>query len=144
MPIAESIAPALIATGLLCLFLPWANRENAWVRAALVTVSLIMTWNYLLWRITQTLPQTGSAWDLSFGIGFLGAELLTGIGGSITWILLMRSSSRSAQGRNRQRRPVAISAGAIDSEKDMALTTAGRRTSPLEATAKSRRGRPRE
>jgi cellulose synthase (UDP-forming) len=95
MPISESIAPALIATGLLCLFLPWANRENAWVRAALVVVSLIMTWNYLLWRVTQTLPQTGSAWDLSFGIGFLGTELLTGIGGSITWILLTRSSSRS-------------------------------------------------
>src|SRR6266576_3922269 len=28
--------------------------------------------------------------------GFLGSELLTGIGGTITWILLSRSSSRSA------------------------------------------------
>jgi cellulose synthase (UDP-forming) len=96
MALSESIAPALIATGLLCLFLPWANRENPSVRATLVAISLILTWNYLFWRITQTLPQSGSSWDLFFGIGFLGAELLTGIGGSITWILLSRSSSRSA------------------------------------------------
>jgi cellulose synthase (UDP-forming) len=96
MALSESIAPALIATGLLCLFLPWANRENPSVRATLVAISLILTWNYLFWRITQTLPQSGSSWDLFFGIGFLGAELLTGIGGFITWILLSRSSSRSA------------------------------------------------
>lgn len=92
----EPIAPALMATGFLCLFLPWANRENPWVRGTLVAVSLLMTWNYLLWRITQTLPQFGISADWLFGIGFLGSELLTGIGGTITWILLSRSSSRSA------------------------------------------------
>ena len=91
----EPFAPALIATGLLCLFLPWANREIPWVRATLVTVSLVVTWNYLLWRITQTLPQFGLTPDWLFGIGFLSVEVLTGIGGTITWILLSRSSSRS-------------------------------------------------
>ena len=84
-----------MATGLLCLFLPWANRENPWVRAALVAVSLIMTWNYLLWRIT-TLPPFGMSADWLFGISFLSVELMTGIGGTITWIMLTRSSSRSA------------------------------------------------
>jgi cellulose synthase (UDP-forming) len=97
MLVSESITPALIATGLLCLFLPWADRENHRVRAALVAVSLALTWNYLLWRITQTLPLHGSAWDLFFGTGFLASEVMTGIGGSITWILLSRSSSRSAE-----------------------------------------------
>jgi len=91
----EPFAPALIATGLLCLLLPWANRETPWVRAALVAVSLIMTWNYLLWRITQTLPQFGFTADWLFGIGFLSVEVLTGIGGTITWLLLSRSSSQS-------------------------------------------------
>src|SRR5271154_3733881 len=91
----EPIAPALMATGFLCLFLPWANRENPLVRGTLVAVSLIMTWNYLLWR-TTTLPPSGSSVDWLFGITFLGAELLTGIGGTITWILLSRSCSRSA------------------------------------------------
>src|SRR5437764_13807224 len=56
---SESIAPALIAAGFLCLFLPWANRENPWVRGTLVAISLILTWHYLLWRITQTLPPFG-------------------------------------------------------------------------------------
>lgn len=95
MLFSESIAPAVIATGLLCVFLPWADRENPWARAALIAVSLSLTWNYLIWRTTQTLPQYGSS-DWFFGIGFLGAELLTAIGGSITWIFLSRTSSRSA------------------------------------------------
>jgi cellulose synthase (UDP-forming) len=93
---SEPIAPALVAVGLLCLFLPWADRENRWVRAALVAVSLILTWYYLLWRITQTLPQFGLSADWLCGIIFLGAEVLTGIGATITWFMLTRSSSRSA------------------------------------------------
>jgi cellulose synthase (UDP-forming) len=92
---SEPIAPALMAAGFLCLFLPWAKRENPWIRGTLVAVSLILTWNYLLWRIT-TLPQFGMSADWLFGISFLGVELMTGIGGTITWILLSRSSSRSA------------------------------------------------
>src|ERR1700751_2657742 len=91
----EPFAPALMATGLLCLLLPWANRETPWVRATLVIVSLMMTWNYLLWRITQTLPPFGFTVDWLFGIGFLSTEVLAGIGGTITWIYLSRSSSQS-------------------------------------------------
>jgi cellulose synthase (UDP-forming) len=90
---SEPIAPALMAAGFLCVILPWANRENPIVRATLVTFALILTWNYLLWRFT-TLPKFDSV-DALFGTLFLGAELLTGIGGTITWILLTRSSSRS-------------------------------------------------
>src|ERR1700694_4071395 len=93
---SEPIAPALMAAGFLCLFLPWANRENPWVRGALVATSLILTWNYLLWRITQTLPPFGMSADWLCGITFLGAEVLTGIGATITWFMLSRSSSRSA------------------------------------------------
>ena len=93
---SEPIAPALMAAGFLCLFLPWANRENPWVRGTLVAISLILTWNYLLWRITQTLPQFGMSADWLCGITFLGAEVLTGIGATITWFMLSRSSSRSA------------------------------------------------
>ena len=93
---SEPIAPALVAVGLLCLFLPWADRENRWVRAALVAVSLILTWYYLLWRTTQTLPQFGLSADWLCGIIFLGAEVLTGIGATITWFMLTRSCSRSA------------------------------------------------
>lgn len=92
---SEPFAPALIATGLLCLFLPWANRETRWVRATLVGVSLAMTWHYLLWRITQTLPPFGFTADWLFGMGFLSTEVLTGVGGTITWILLSRTSSQS-------------------------------------------------
>jgi cellulose synthase (UDP-forming) len=91
---SDPIAPALIAAGLLYLLLPWANRENPFVRATLVSFALAMTWNYMLWRFT-TLPHSGLL-DRLLGIGFLSIELLTAIGSTITWILLTRSSSRSA------------------------------------------------
>ena len=91
---SEPIAPALMAAGLLCIILPWSDRSNPWVRASLVMFSLVMTWNYMLWRFT-TLPPFGST-DWLFGTAFLGAELLTAIGGTITWTLLTRNSSRSA------------------------------------------------
>jgi len=92
--VSEPIAPALMAAGALCVLLPWANRENPWIRATLVMFSLVMTWNYLLWRFT-TLPQSSSV-DWMFGAAFLGIELITAIGGTITWVLLTRTSSRSA------------------------------------------------
>jgi len=44
----------------------------------------------------KPLPQFGMSADWLFGISFVGVELVTGIGGTITWILLTRSSSRSA------------------------------------------------
>ena len=109
---SEPIAPALMAAGLLCIVIPWSNRENPFVRATLVTFTLALTWHYLLWRIT-TLPQFGSV-DWLFGSAFFAAELLTGIGGTITWILLTRSSSRSAAVASNmpwlmQARPLALS-----------------------------------
>jgi cellulose synthase/poly-beta-1,6-N-acetylglucosamine synthase-like glycosyltransferase len=92
---SNPIAPALISVGFLCLVLPWANRENFWARCGLIASSLILMWNYLLWRITQTLPPFGST-DWLFGIVFLAVEVLVGIGTTITWTFLSRSSSRSA------------------------------------------------
>jgi cellulose synthase (UDP-forming) len=93
---SEPIAPALIAAGFLCLFLPWANRENPWVRAALVGISVVLTWHYLIWRMTQTIPQFGLSADWLGGVAFLSVEVLAGIGTTLTWIMLSRVSSRSA------------------------------------------------
>ena len=92
---SATIAPVLMTVGFLCLALPWADRENRWIRSALVAISLILTWHYLLWRIT-TLPAFGMSADWLFGTTFLGLELVSGIGGTITWILLSRNCSRSA------------------------------------------------
>jgi cellulose synthase (UDP-forming) len=92
--LSEPIAPALMAAGILCVILPWASRENPWIRATLVLFSLAVTWNYLLWRF-NTLPQSSYV-DWWSGAVFLSIELLTAIGATLTWILLARTSSRSA------------------------------------------------
>lgn len=92
---SEPIGPALMSAGLLCLVLPWAKRDNPWARCGLIASSLILVWHYLLWRITETLPPLGTI-DWLFGIFFLAVEILVGVGTTITWTLLSRSSSRSA------------------------------------------------
>jgi cellulose synthase (UDP-forming) len=91
----EPIAPSLVAVGFFVLILPWLSRENALARVALVAVTLILTWRYLFWRVTETIPEFGLSADWLCGITFVGAEILTGLGATITWITLSRSSSRS-------------------------------------------------
>jgi cellulose synthase (UDP-forming) len=91
----EPIAPAMIAFGFFILVLPWLRRESALARAALIGITLILTWRYLFWRVTETIPEFGPSADWFCGITFVGAELLTGIGATITWITLSRRSSRS-------------------------------------------------
>jgi cellulose synthase/poly-beta-1,6-N-acetylglucosamine synthase-like glycosyltransferase len=91
----EPIAPAIVAVGFFILVLPWLSRESAFARAALIGITLILTWRYLFWRVTETIPEFGLSADWLCGITFVGAEILTGIGATITWITLSRRSSRS-------------------------------------------------
>jgi cellulose synthase (UDP-forming) len=95
MEIPEYLAPTLAAVGLLCALLPWASRDNPIVRLALITVSLLLTWRYLIWRMADTLPQFGLSAEWVLGIAFMMAELLTAIGATLTWIMLSRTCSRS-------------------------------------------------
>jgi cellulose synthase (UDP-forming) len=92
----ESVAPALIAIGLLCFLLPWSRRDNRLIRVVLVALTLLLTWRYLYWRLTETLPPPGLSVDFLCGVLFVSAETLTALGGAITWIMLSRTSSRSA------------------------------------------------
>jgi cellulose synthase (UDP-forming) len=91
----EPMVPALVAVGFFFLLLPWLSKENALARAALVAVTLILMWRYLWWRATETVPEFGLSADWVCGIIFLSAEILTGIGATITWITLARTCSRS-------------------------------------------------
>ena len=76
------------------MLLPWVSRESAWARATCAVFSLLLTWNYLATYAND--PILRLFLGLFFWIGFFAAELLTAIGGSITWVLLSRSCSRSA------------------------------------------------
>jgi len=91
----EPIAPALALFGLLWLLLPWVSRKNPYVRAALVAITLIITWRYLLWRMTETIPPSALSADWICGIIFMVAEILNGVGTTATWIFLSRTLSRS-------------------------------------------------
>jgi cellulose synthase (UDP-forming) len=91
----ESLAPTLGTVGLLVALLPWVGRDNTIARSALIGFTLLLTWRYLFWRATDTVPPFGLSADWLCGIIFVAAEILTGIGTTITWIILSRSSSRS-------------------------------------------------
>jgi len=94
MGIPESLAPTLVTVGLLCALLPWASRDNAFVRPALIALALLLNWRYILWRIVDTVPEFGTA-EWLLGTTFLTFEVLTALGATMTWIILARIRSRS-------------------------------------------------
>ncbi len=93
--VPDSLAPTLATAGFLFLLLPWTRPDNPIVRPILIGLSLLLTWRYLIWRLTDTLPVFGFSAEWLLGAAFVGAELLTAIGATITWIVLARTRSRS-------------------------------------------------
>jgi len=93
--VPEFLAPTLATAGFLFLLLPWTRPDNPIVRPILIGVTLLLAWRYLIWRLTDTLPEFAFSAEWLLGAAFFGAELLTAIGATITWIVLARTCSRS-------------------------------------------------
>jgi cellulose synthase/poly-beta-1,6-N-acetylglucosamine synthase-like glycosyltransferase len=93
--VPESFVPTLATAGFLFLLMPWTRPDNPIVRPILIAATLLLTWRYLIWRLTDTLPAFGFSAEWFLGAAFFSAELLTSIGATITWIVLARTRSRS-------------------------------------------------
>jgi len=93
--VPESFVPTLATAGFLFLLMPWTRPDHPIVRPILIAATLLLTWHYLIWRLTDTLPAFGFSAEWFLGAAFFSAELLTSIGATITWIVLARTRSRS-------------------------------------------------
>jgi len=94
--VTEVFWPAAMTIGLIFAFLPLMPRDKAWGRACVVGFALVLTWQYMIWRMVATLP-LGNPLDLIVGTVFLLFEVLTAVGTTSTLITLTGVNSRSQQ-----------------------------------------------
>jgi cellulose synthase (UDP-forming) len=92
----EAFAPGLIVLLLSFVFLPWFDRDSRIHRGLAVAVCLALSWRYIVWRVTYTLPPVGVTLDFSVGLIFLTVEFLALIGGTAALVFLTGTRSRSA------------------------------------------------
>jgi len=80
------------------LFLPHLNRDNRWVRLAMIGVLSIFWARYMLWRFVDTTLPIPMPTGLGLWIWFcFFIEILVSIESLIFYITLMRHSDRTAQ-----------------------------------------------
>lgn len=91
----EALLPTVVAGAALAATLPWARRENPVVRALAVALCLFVSWRYMGWRLTQTIPWRGTWLDLGGGLIFAGVEFLAMLTSSASTFFLLRFKSRT-------------------------------------------------
>ncbi|MBC7907505.1 MAG: glycosyltransferase [Rhodospirillaceae bacterium] len=91
------LAPTLVMVGLAVLVLPSLPRDHPWGRAVVMGISILALGQYLVWRLTATLPplslQPGALWMWAVAV----MEALTLANAMITALFLTRHSDRRAQ-----------------------------------------------
>jgi len=99
----DTLLPGVIVALLASCLLPWLDRANASARTAAVAVCIALSWRYMAWRLTSTIPPIDEPLDFSVGLFFAAVELLALIGTTATLVFMSRTRSRSGDAdRNMQ------------------------------------------
>jgi cellulose synthase (UDP-forming) len=93
----QALLPGIIVALLAGAVLPWLDRENNAVRMAVVAVSVALSWRYMAWRLSSTVPPVEAPIDFAFGIAFVAVELLATISGIASHIFLSRTRNRTVE-----------------------------------------------
>ncbi|NJO33156.1 MAG: glycosyltransferase [Rhodospirillales bacterium] len=98
-PIATTIMngawPGIVAAGLVVALLPWLRRESSMARTIVIAVSITLGWQYMFWRVTQTLPDAGFTADYVVGVLFVTVEALALLSTSLSFFFLTRIRNRT-------------------------------------------------
>ena len=85
----------LVGAGILAL--PFLSPKDNRIRALLLGICVLLTWRYVSWRFTETLPPFEPRFDSLFAWGFSTVEALAVVGWTISFITLSRSKERSSE-----------------------------------------------
>lgn len=100
-PVATTILsgawPGVVAACLVVAILPWLRRENAIARTIAIAVSTGLGWNYMLWRLTDTLPPVGFTSEYIVGAIFVAVEALALLSTTLSFFFLTRIRNRSSE-----------------------------------------------
>ena len=91
----DAIAPSVVLVLLTIAILPWLNRDRVLNRTVVCGICILITWRYLIWRVTETLPPFGITADFVIGIVFLTLETVNIVGTTASWVFLTRIRSRT-------------------------------------------------
>lgn len=90
----SSLAGLAVVAGLALLLLPHAAPKVGWIRVLLLSLTILLGWRYMLWRITETVPTDGRTMDLVAGWTFVAIEALSLVSSTLAHLLLMRRKER--------------------------------------------------
>jgi cellulose synthase (UDP-forming) len=72
----SALGLSLLLLGMALLVLPWVDRRNAPVRAAMLAISSVLAWRYIAWRATETVLPLEATLESVLSWAFLGIEAL--------------------------------------------------------------------
>jgi cellulose synthase (UDP-forming) len=91
------LAPTLVVIGAAALFLPYLDPQDGRARVALFGISILLTWRYVVWRFTATIPPFAPTIDSLYPWGFALVEAAASIGWTLCFVTLSRTGDRSAE-----------------------------------------------
>jgi len=94
---AANLGLALGIIGFSWLVLPHCRRDHAWMRAALICVLIVLSWRYIAWRFTNTIPDFAFEVESLVAWGFAIVEALAMVSATIAAGILARTCDRSAE-----------------------------------------------
>src|SRR5580700_8149421 len=87
----------VLVVGAAILVLPFCHRQDNRVRVVLFGVCIALTWRYVWWRFTETLPSFVLTFDSLFAWGFSVVEALAVVGWTVSFVTLSRTKDRSRE-----------------------------------------------
>ena len=120
----ETLAPTLLATGLLFAAFALLGPASKHARALASLLCIALTLRYLHWRILHTLPKTGNLAQHVYTHVFLTAETATLISSILVYFFMSRTISRSAAATasansSHHRQPVDIFVASYNESRDI-------------------------
>jgi len=94
---AASLGLAFGIIGFAWLVLPHCRRDNVWLRSALMLVVIVLSWRYIAWRFTDTIPPLAFEVESLVAWGFASLEALAMLSATIAAGIITRTSDRSAE-----------------------------------------------
>ena len=94
---SASLATSVVLAGLALLILPLVPRNSPVVRAALCLIAILLSWRYMIWRFTETVPSFDLSIEGLAGWCFVLLEGATVLSSSFAFVILSRTLDRSPE-----------------------------------------------
>src|SRR5437868_14907346 len=89
--------------------LPFLDPKDNRTRTALLAICIVLTWRYIFWRFTDTLPRLALRFESLYAWGFSVSEALACRGWTFGFINLSRTKSRCDEATRQRTWPDATS-----------------------------------